>query len=320
MDTVIEELTPADWEQVRAIYREGVATGQATFEVEAPCWEEWDAGHHPFGRLAARRGGRLVGWAALSPVSRRRCYAGVAEVSVYVAADGRGRGVGRQLLRAVIAASERHGIWTLQGATFPENEASLRLQRGCGFREVGRRERIAQLHGVWRDTVLTERRSPVVGAGAALPFGSRLNEGPGRNAVQIRPYEDADEQAVIGLWREVLPDPAPHNDPATSLRQKLAVERDLLFVAAVDGAVVGTAMGGYDGHRGWVYSVAVRPEHRRRRVGSALLRRLEEVLRGRGCLKVNLQVRASNAGVIAFYERLGYAVEERVSMGKRLYE
>jgi phosphinothricin acetyltransferase len=96
-------------------------------------------------------------------VSRRRCYAGVAEVSVYVAAAERGRGVGRALLQAVIAESERHGIWTLQGATFPENEASLRLQRSCGFREVGRRERIAQLRGVWRDTVITERRSTVVG-------------------------------------------------------------------------------------------------------------------------------------------------------------
>jgi phosphinothricin acetyltransferase len=161
----IDALMAADWVQVRAIYLEGIATGQATFEVEAPSWEQWDAGHHPFARLAARCDGRLAGWAALSPVSRRPCYAGVAEVSVYVAAARRGGGVGRRLLEAVIAASERHGIWTLQGATFPENEASLRLQRGCGFREVGRRERIAQLRGVWRDTVLTERRSPVVGTG-----------------------------------------------------------------------------------------------------------------------------------------------------------
>ena len=137
--------------------------------------------------------------------------------------------------------------------------------------------------------------------------------------MQIRPYEDQDERQVIALWGEVLPDCAPHNEPATALRQKLAVERDLLFVAASDGAVIGTVMGGYDGHRGWVYSVAVRPAGRRKRVGTALLRRLEEALAARGCLKVNLQVRASNAGVVAFYERLGYAVEERVSMGKRLY-
>ena len=161
---MIESMTPADWEQARTIYLEGIATGQATFEVEAPSREQWDAAHHPFGRLVARRDGQVDGWAALSPVSRRRCYAGVAEVSVYVAADHRGRGIGRTLLMAVIAESERQGIWTLQGATFPENEASLRLQRACGFREIGRRERIAQLRGVWRDTILTERRSAIVGA------------------------------------------------------------------------------------------------------------------------------------------------------------
>ena len=156
-------MTPADWETVRALYAEGILSGQATFEIDAPNWNEWDAAHHPFARLVARLAGRIVGWAALSPVSRRACYAGVAEVSVYVAADHRGQGVGRQLLLAAIAESERRGIWTLQGATFAENEASLRLQRGCGFREIGRRERIGRLHGVWRDTVLMERRSPVVG-------------------------------------------------------------------------------------------------------------------------------------------------------------
>ncbi len=155
----IEALLPSDWDAVRAIYLEGIASGQATFETEAPSWEQWDASHHSFARLAARADNRLVGWAALSPVSKRRCYAGVAEVSVYIATDSRGRGVGRQLLEAIIRQSEQHGIWTLQGATFPENAASLRLQKSCGFREVGRRERIAQLNGVWRDTVLTERRS-----------------------------------------------------------------------------------------------------------------------------------------------------------------
>ena len=137
--------------------------------------------------------------------------------------------------------------------------------------------------------------------------------------MQVRPYDDADEAAVIALWNEVLPDDAPHNDPATSIRKKLAVGRDLFFVATVGAALAGTVMGGYDGHRGWVYSLAVRPEHRRAGIGTALLRRLEQALAERGCLKVNLQVRASNAGVIAFYQKLGYAVEERVSMGKRLY-
>jgi L-amino acid N-acyltransferase YncA len=163
MSLDIEPMTPSDWEQVRAIYLEGIASGQATFETEPPSWEQWDGTHHPFARLVARSDGQVLGWTALSPVSRRRCYEGVAEVSVYVGTEFRGGGLGRQLLLRAIAESERHGIWTLQGATFPENEASLRLQRACGFREIGRRERIAQLRGIWRDTILTERRSAVVG-------------------------------------------------------------------------------------------------------------------------------------------------------------
>jgi len=161
---VLEAMLPSDWDSVRAIYLDGIASGQATFETEAPPWEQWDAAHHPFARLVARRNGQVVGWAALSPVSRRACYAGVAEVSVYVAAGERGQGVGHQLLEAVIKEAEQHGIWTLQGATFAGNEASLRLQRRCSFREIGRRERIAHLRGEWRDTVLTERRSCVIAA------------------------------------------------------------------------------------------------------------------------------------------------------------
>jgi phosphinothricin acetyltransferase len=159
----IMPMTTDDWPQVRAIYAEGIVSGQATFETEPPTREAWDAGHLPHSRLVARRDGRVVGWAALAPVSRRACYAGVAEVSVYVAADCRGSGVGTALLRALIAESERHGVWTLQGATFTENTASVRMQTACGFRVIGRRERVARLHGTWRDTVLTERRSPVVG-------------------------------------------------------------------------------------------------------------------------------------------------------------
>ena len=162
MDIVINELRPEDWDQVRQIYLDGLATGQGSFEVEAPSWEAWDKNHLLHGRLVARSDGRVIAWAALSPVSVRRCYAGVAEVSLYVNAEQRGRGVGRRLLQAVIDSSEKNGIWTLCGATFPENQASLRLQLACGFRIVGRRERIAQHHGVWRDTILTERRSRVV--------------------------------------------------------------------------------------------------------------------------------------------------------------
>ncbi|MEW6750544.1 MAG: N-acetyltransferase family protein [Candidatus Latescibacterota bacterium] len=163
MDITLAPMAPADWPEVRAIYEEGITSGQATFETQAPPWDEWDAAHHPFGRLVARGDGRVLGWAALGPVSRRPCYAGVAEASVYVAAVARGQGVGRRLLEALVRESERHRIWTLQGATFATNQASLRLQQACGFREVGRRERIAQHRGQWRDTVLTERRSPIVG-------------------------------------------------------------------------------------------------------------------------------------------------------------
>ncbi|HEY8504527.1 MAG TPA: GNAT family N-acetyltransferase [Gemmataceae bacterium] len=161
----VTELRPEDWEAVRAVYLEGIATGNATFETDAPSWEAWDRAHLPACRLAARdgEGGPLVGWAALSPVSGRRVYAGVAELSVYVRAASRGRGVGTVLVRAAIDASERAGIWTLQAGVFPENAASLTVLDRCGFRRVGRRERIGQMHGRWRDVLLLERRSPVVG-------------------------------------------------------------------------------------------------------------------------------------------------------------
>lgn len=159
----IDAMRDDDWEVVCRIYREGIATGDATFETEAPAWEKWDAGHLKAGRIVARDGDALLGWAALSPVSGRCVYAGVAEVSLYVGADHRGRGVGRRLLEALVEASEQAGIWTLQAGIFPENTASLALHQACGFRKVGRRERIGQRDGVWRDVVLMERRSPVVG-------------------------------------------------------------------------------------------------------------------------------------------------------------
>ena len=135
----------------------------------------------------------------------------------------------------------------------------------------------------------------------------------------LRPYAESDELAVIALWREALADAAPHNDPLLTIRKKRAVESDLFFVAESAGCVVGTVMGGYDGHRGWIYSVAVSERCRRQGMGRALVRHLEAALVARGCLKVNLQVRATNAAVLAFYQGLGYSVEERISMGKRLY-
>jgi len=152
-----------DWDAVRAIYREGIATGNATFETGVPDWEAWDKNHLRACRLVAKADGRVVGWAALTPYSSRRAYAGVAGLSIYVSASARGRGIGRVLLGALIEASERAGLWTLQAGIFPENAASLALHRAHGFREVGRRERIGQLNGVWRDVVLMERRSKAVG-------------------------------------------------------------------------------------------------------------------------------------------------------------
>jgi phosphinothricin acetyltransferase len=159
----LERMQAGDWEQVRRIYLDGIATGNATFETGAPDWEQWDAAHLGFARLVARRQEQIIGWAALSPVSQRCVYGGVAEVSVYVAKDSRQSGVGRKLLQALIDESERNGIWTLQAGMFPENVGSLGLHTACGFREVGRRERIGKLNGRWRDTILLERRSKAVG-------------------------------------------------------------------------------------------------------------------------------------------------------------
>jgi L-amino acid N-acyltransferase YncA len=168
MDAQVCAMRDGDWSSVRAIYRQGIATGQATFEMDVPNWSEWNASHLIACRLVARQDGRIVGWAALSPVSGRPVYSGVAEVSVYVAASARRRGIGSALLNQLVADSERADIWTLQASVFPENLASVLLHVVCGFRKVGYRERIGQMDGVWRDTVLMERRSATVGVGAVL--------------------------------------------------------------------------------------------------------------------------------------------------------
>jgi L-amino acid N-acyltransferase YncA len=160
---VPEHLLRKHWPAVKAIYEEGLATGQASFETEAPDWPHWDAAHLPHSRLVAIQGAQVVGWAALAPVSRREAYCGVAEVSVYVAGISRGQGIGRCLLEELIRESEAAGIWTLVASIFPENLASIDLHKSCGFRLLGRRVRIARRQGVWRDTVLYERRSAVSG-------------------------------------------------------------------------------------------------------------------------------------------------------------
>ncbi len=155
---MIDQMRASDWEQVRSIYLEGIRSGNSTFETDAPSWEKWNEGHLPFARLVMRDEKKVLGWAALSPVSKRNVYRGVAEVTVYVTESARGKGIGRALLEELIAESEKNGIWTLQASIFPENAASVELHLRCGFREVGRRERIAMLGGVWRDTILFERR------------------------------------------------------------------------------------------------------------------------------------------------------------------
>jgi L-amino acid N-acyltransferase YncA len=155
----VRDLRPGDWREVARIYAEGIATGNATFETDVPSWEDWDASHLDEHRFVAEVDGQVAGWIALSPVSRRACYAGVAEVSVYVAERARSCGVGTKLLAALCESADRAGLWTLQTSVFPENEASLALLGRLGFRVVGTRERIGRRYGVWRDTVLVERRS-----------------------------------------------------------------------------------------------------------------------------------------------------------------
>ena len=178
---LIEPMTPEDWPAVRAIYEEGLATGLGTFETAAPSWEQWHAARLPHSRLVAR-GHSTLGWAALSPVSSRACYAGVAEVGLYVTVAARGQGVGRALLRAIVESSERHGIWTLQSATIAENDASLAVQRRCGFRVIGRRERIARRDAMGQAVApancvaiaARNRRSPI-------PTSRRTPPGNGRS-------------------------------------------------------------------------------------------------------------------------------------------
>ncbi|WP_133962460.1 GNAT family N-acetyltransferase [Rathayibacter sp. PhB151] len=163
--TAIRAMLPEDWAAVEAIYREGIATGHATFEAEPPSWVAFDAGKLDVGRLVAADGDEILGWAAFSPVSNRPVYRGVVEHSVYIAAAARGLGIGAMLVQALIEAADDAGLWTIQSSVFPENSASLALHDRAGFRRVGTRERIALMTygpavGTWRDTVLIERRRP----------------------------------------------------------------------------------------------------------------------------------------------------------------
>lgn len=159
----LREMTSADWPQISRIYAEGIGTGQATFELTPPSWESWDASHHKSCRWVAELNGTILGWVALSPVSQRKVYSGVAESSIYISEKSRGQGIGRKLLLKLIEESEKEGFWMLQAGIFPENKASTELHLSCGFRIVGIRERVAKLHGTWRNNQLLERRSAVTG-------------------------------------------------------------------------------------------------------------------------------------------------------------
>ena len=161
---MIRNLEESDAIAVLDIYQQGLDTGEASFESSAPDWDSWDKKYHRFGRLLAQQNNQIQGWAALAPVSLRDCYRGVAEVSVYVAGNHLGRGIGNNLMAALVEASEENGIWSLYSSIFPENEATLRLHLRHGFRQVGVRERIAQQHGRWRDTMILERRSTLIAA------------------------------------------------------------------------------------------------------------------------------------------------------------
>lgn len=156
-------MTPEHWDAVKKIYEEGLATGNASFQVSVPSWKEWDNAHIANSRLIAIDKNQVLGWAALTAVSGRCIYAGVGEVSVYVSENARGKGIGKRLLQSLIKESEKNNFWTLQAGIFPENIASIKIHEACGFRIVGKRERIGKMNGAWRDTILLERRSTKIG-------------------------------------------------------------------------------------------------------------------------------------------------------------
>ncbi|HWP95447.1 MAG TPA: GNAT family N-acetyltransferase [Syntrophomonadaceae bacterium] len=160
---MIREMLQSDGQRIIEIYAMGMKTGNATFETEIPSWEEWDSKHHSHSRFVFVENNKVVGWAAICPVSTRKVYAGVAEVSLYIDVNYSGQGIGTQLMRMVIESSERNGIWTLFSVILAENNASININQVCGFRQIGIREKIACLDGIWRDTVIMERRSKSVG-------------------------------------------------------------------------------------------------------------------------------------------------------------
>ena len=163
MEVSFRSMIPADWSIVSVIYEQGIATGDATFELMSPSWKEWNTAHLKNCRIVAETDGKVVGWTALSPVSGRCVYAGVAEISIYISAGYRGLKIGARLLDQLISESEKEGLWTLQAGIFPENKASLKIHQVAGFRIVGFREKIGKMKGIWRDNLVLERRSKING-------------------------------------------------------------------------------------------------------------------------------------------------------------
>lgn len=164
MDYKIDEMVSSDWKQVSKIYLEGIKTGKATFQTEVPNYEEWNNGHIKLCRVVARLGNNILGWGALSPTSSRCVYKGVAEVSIYIGENHRGKGIGKNILKSLIGLSEGNGFWTLQSGIIRENISSIKLHEKCGFREIGIREKVAKMkNGKWHDVVFMERRSTVIG-------------------------------------------------------------------------------------------------------------------------------------------------------------
>jgi L-amino acid N-acyltransferase YncA len=162
-EIIFRSMRPGDWSSVATIYRQGIETGNATFQTDIPTWDSWDAAHIKNCRIVAAHSEEIIGWAALTPVSGRCVYAGVAEVSVYVSPRYHGQKIGTMLLGKLISESEEAGLWTLQSSIFPENLPSLRIHLNLGFRKVGVRKKIGKMNGIWRDTVLLERRSAITG-------------------------------------------------------------------------------------------------------------------------------------------------------------
>lgn len=318
-------MCPEDWPAVRRIYEEGIATKQATFETVSPDWPSWDEGHVLSCRLVARMpSGQVLGWAALSTISRRLVYAGVAEVSVYVARAVRGQGVGHRLLDALVEASEAAGFWTLQAGVFPENLASVRLHCAHGFRVVGRRERIGQMDRTWRDVLILERRSRLV----EWPQ-PELRPGLEKIGWRIRRATMADAPAILDYQRRLLLDrnlflPAVDDDFTLSMADQeafLARHQDrpnaVIFIAdAPDGSVAGLwdAIGSSRNACQHVveFGMSVDERFRGQGLGSALLQAGLDWARNTDLIhRVELEVYAENLPAITLYQKLGFIVEGR---------